>query len=216
MTQTDQIIVYYVTGDTDGQESVESESLETQESKRQEVFQCQFCPSTFDRELGLYGHLNSHKVCGVDSSHSVTQRNSPGWDFCLYCYWMLIFIPKLESFPKTRGRTQVQNIARSKSDIDILEEWATRLNVLNAAWDLTARANLATTSRRIMNRYHLRTDYFNILILKVVRHSCPICNKGFYRSSDCKVAHFPLFLISWKNWWSDCPFKGAYQFAFRN
>ena len=71
MTQTDQIIVYYVTGDTDGQESVESESLETQESKRQEVFQCQFCPSTFDRELGLYGHLNSHKVCGVDSrSHS--------------------------------------------------------------------------------------------------------------------------------------------------
>ena len=22
---------------------------------------------------------------------------------------------------------------------------------------------------------------------KVVRHSCPICNKGFYRSSDCKV-----------------------------
>ena len=74
MTQTDQIIVYYVTGDTDGQESVESESPETQESKRHEVFQCQFCPSTFDRELGLYGHLNSHKVCGVDSSHSF---NSP-------------------------------------------------------------------------------------------------------------------------------------------
>ena len=74
MTQTDQIIVYYVTGDTDGQESVESESAETQESKRHEVFQCQFCPSTFDRELGLYGHLNSHKVCGVDSSHSVVHN----------------------------------------------------------------------------------------------------------------------------------------------
>ena len=81
MTQTDQIILYYV---TDGQENV-VEDGNAKESEREpergveeEVFRCQFCPSTFDRELGLYGHLNSHKVCGVDSSHSVTQRNSPG------------------------------------------------------------------------------------------------------------------------------------------
>ena len=215
MTQTDQIIVYYVTGDTDGQESVESESLETQESKRQEVFQCQFCPSTFDRELGLYGHLNSHKVCGVDSrSHSEKFSRVRLLPVLLLDAHLHSQAWKLseDTWPNTGAKYCTQQ----KSNHFILEEWATRLNVLNAAWDLTARANLATTSRRIMNRYNLRTDYFNILILKVVRHSCPICNKGFYRSSDCKVAHFPLFLISWKNWWSDCPFKGAYQFAFRN
>jgi len=32
-----------------------------QEEEEGKVYQCQFCPSTFDRELGLYGHLNSHK-----------------------------------------------------------------------------------------------------------------------------------------------------------
>ena len=57
MTQTDQIILYYV---TDGHENEEGEN--TKESETGEVFQCQFCPSTFDRELGLYGHLNSHKA----------------------------------------------------------------------------------------------------------------------------------------------------------
>ena len=57
MTQTDQIILYYV---TDGHENVEGGNAK--ESERGEVFQCQFCPSTFDRELGLYGHLNSHKA----------------------------------------------------------------------------------------------------------------------------------------------------------
>ena len=68
MTQSDQIILYYVTGNADGQDNVESENAKENESeggseKRVgEVFRCQFCPSTFDRELGLYGHLNSHKV----------------------------------------------------------------------------------------------------------------------------------------------------------
>ena len=57
MTQTDQIILYYV---TDGHENVEGGNAK--DSERGEVFQCQFCPSTFDRELGLYGHLNSHKA----------------------------------------------------------------------------------------------------------------------------------------------------------
>ena len=68
MTQTDQIILYYV---TDGQEHVEAggngEEGEGGDPERgveeeEEVFRCQFCPSTFDRELGLYGHLNSHKA----------------------------------------------------------------------------------------------------------------------------------------------------------
>ena len=68
MTQSDQIILYYVTGNADGQDNVESGNAKEIESegvssKRVgEVFRCQFCPSTFDRELGLYGHLNSHKV----------------------------------------------------------------------------------------------------------------------------------------------------------
>ena len=68
---------------------------------------------------------------------------------------------------------------------------ATHLSVRNVGWGLTVRVNLAITSRRITNRCCL--FFFSPhwpIVLKVVRHSCPICNKGFYRSSDCKVMRF--------------------------
>ena len=74
MTQTDQIILYYV---TDGQENVvedgngkERES-EPERGVEEVVFRCQFCPSTFDRELALYGHLNSHKAGSLNGKKAI-------------------------------------------------------------------------------------------------------------------------------------------------
>ena len=55
MVESEQIILYYVEENEEIERNVEKE-------EDPKVFKCQFCPSTFDRELGLYGHLNSHKV----------------------------------------------------------------------------------------------------------------------------------------------------------
>lgn len=74
MTQTDQIILYYV---TDGQENVVEDGnakeieRESERGVEEEVFRCQFCPSTFDRELGLYGHLNSHKAGSLNVKKAI-------------------------------------------------------------------------------------------------------------------------------------------------
>ena len=73
MSETEQIVLYYVNGGVGEEEQeeveymVEEERGEGRQEEERRVFQCQFCPSTFDRELGLYGHLNSHKVgrCSV-------------------------------------------------------------------------------------------------------------------------------------------------------
>lgn len=61
MSETGQIILYYVNGG-DIPREVKEENKEGSEHENQKIFKCNFCTSTFDRELGLYGHLNSHKV----------------------------------------------------------------------------------------------------------------------------------------------------------
>ena len=61
-SEPEQIVLYYVEGEEE-EEGVQYSVAESQEEvDGKVVFKCQFCPSTFDRELGLYGHLNSHKV----------------------------------------------------------------------------------------------------------------------------------------------------------
>ena len=71
MSESEQIVLYYVNGGVGEEEEQEEVEYMMEEEGREErqqeeeegkVYQCQFCPSTFDRELGLYGHLNSHKV----------------------------------------------------------------------------------------------------------------------------------------------------------
>ena len=82
-SEPEQIVLYYVEGE--GEEEDEGVQYSVAESQQEVdgkvVFKCQFCPSTFDRELGLYGHLNSHKVI-LSSLQSNMKLLSQVWVKC--------------------------------------------------------------------------------------------------------------------------------------
>ena len=118
----------------------------------------------------------------------------------MQCPWMLLFIVELESLQEAHGWAQVWSV--SISVVQSKAKQSISYVIRGASHPFECPQCGLRFDRKSQLGYHVEKNHQQVLflfllstlhwpiVLKVVRHSCPICNKGFYRSSDCKVMRF--------------------------